>query len=99
MMTMTFNTCNSRDKDSLWQKNDQLEHVQKLTAASKWMDNHEATRCLHCQAEFSMLLRRVCVTESHSHIYRAHTTHKHTSHIHHKATGCLHCWAEFSMLL
>ena len=50
-----------REKAELWQKADNMEHEIKLKADDRWMDDSEVSHCLGCKAEFSFLLRKVCV--------------------------------------
>lgn len=53
-----------REKAELWQKADDMEHEIKLKADDRWMDDSEVSHCLGCKAEFSFLLRKVCVVNS-----------------------------------
>lgn len=54
-----------REKAELWQKADDMEHEIKVKADDRWMDDSEVSHCLGCKAEFSFLLRKVCVVNSH----------------------------------
>ncbi|VDI05792.1 Hypothetical predicted protein, partial [Mytilus galloprovincialis] len=48
----------TRDKDSLWQKTDQLSYEQKLQAKDKWLDEKDITQCMQCRTEFSFTIRK-----------------------------------------
>ncbi|XP_071152759.1 FYVE and coiled-coil domain-containing protein 1-like isoform X1 [Mytilus edulis] len=48
----------TRDKDSLWQKTDQLSYEQKLQAKDKWLDEKDITHCMQCRTEFSFTIRK-----------------------------------------
>ena len=43
----------------LWQQKDTLEDVKKLFINAKWMDSSSVKNCMDCNAEFSLLLRKV----------------------------------------
>ena len=49
----------------MWQKADDMEHEIKVKADDRWMDDSEVSHCLGCKTEFSFLLRKVCVVNSH----------------------------------
>lgn len=49
----------------MWQKADDMEHEIKVKADDRWMDDSEVSHCLGCKSEFSFLLRKVCVVNSH----------------------------------
>ncbi|XP_052093546.1 FYVE and coiled-coil domain-containing protein 1-like isoform X2 [Mytilus californianus] len=48
----------TRDKDSLWQKTDQLSYEQKLQARDKWLDEKDITQCMQCRTDFSFTVRK-----------------------------------------
>ncbi|XP_033733173.1 LOW QUALITY PROTEIN: FYVE and coiled-coil domain-containing protein 1-like [Pecten maximus] len=47
-----------REKDTLWQKSDQLAYQQKEKAKEKWMDDKAVLNCLGCKTEFSFTVRK-----------------------------------------
>ena len=58
-----------REKAELWQKADDMEHEIKVKADDRWMDDSEVSHCLGCKAEFSFLVRKVCVVNIHCRIF------------------------------
>ncbi|XP_038077168.1 FYVE and coiled-coil domain-containing protein 1-like [Patiria miniata] len=47
-----------KDKDTLWQWTDKLDHQRKVKASERWIEDSEATYCMQCRVEFSLMVRR-----------------------------------------
>ncbi|XP_076455922.1 uncharacterized protein LOC143290403 isoform X2 [Babylonia areolata] len=47
-----------RDKAALWQQTDALAYEHRRKSEGKWMDSSTVTKCMHCQADFSLFLRK-----------------------------------------
>ncbi|KAL8603113.1 hypothetical protein ACOMHN_046025 [Nucella lapillus] len=47
-----------RDKAALWQQTDELAYEHKRKSEGKWLDSSTVTKCMGCQADFSLFLRK-----------------------------------------
>ncbi|XP_021369572.1 FYVE and coiled-coil domain-containing protein 1-like isoform X2 [Mizuhopecten yessoensis] len=74
-----------REKDTLWQKSDQLAYQQKEKVKEKWMDDKKVLNCLGCKTEFSFTVRKhhcricgkiFCFNCSNNWIMTAHSSKK-----------------------
>ncbi|KAK3106246.1 hypothetical protein FSP39_015970 [Pinctada imbricata] len=47
-----------KEKDSLWQKTDELAYQQKVQASEKWLDDKNVLNCMGCKTPFSFTVRK-----------------------------------------
>ncbi|XP_072020526.1 FYVE and coiled-coil domain-containing protein 1-like isoform X2 [Amphiura filiformis] len=47
-----------KEKDTLWQWTDKLEHQRKLKASERWLEDKEVVKCMQCEVEFGIMVRR-----------------------------------------
>ncbi|XP_060078063.1 FYVE and coiled-coil domain-containing protein 1-like [Ylistrum balloti] len=88
-----------REKDSLWQKSDQLAYQQKEKVKEKWMDDKTVLNCLGCKTEFSFTVRKhhcrmcgkiFCFNCSNNWILTAHSSKK--------SRACNQCYRWYSQM-
>ncbi|CAC5395607.1 FYCO1 [Mytilus coruscus] len=89
----------TRDKDSLWQKTDQLSYEQKLQARDKWLDEKDITQCMQCRTDFSFTIRkhhcRIC---GRVFCYQCSDNWMQTAHSSKKSRACRMCFEKTKQL-
>jgi hypothetical protein len=48
-----------KEKAELWQKADNLEYENLLKTSAMWIDDGKVSKCMNCDNQFTLLLRKV----------------------------------------